>query len=157
MKITTKHVRNSPVTFVTHERSAVFFFLPFCCVNSLIAELRRTKRASGAPWVRKFGYDVAYARTLFAGEGRESDVSPSGRGVCCKSRDAFVQPAFFLAGNRPRNGVAVVAFRNMFTSAETCPLLLHAHLRRWRKWHYHISLYFWLAHEGEKVITLLSQ
>ena len=33
-----------------------------------------------------------------------------------KSRDAFVQPAFFLAGNRIRNGVAVVAFKNMFTS-----------------------------------------
>ena len=28
----------------------------------------------------------------------------------------FVQPAFFLAGNRARNGVAVVAFKNMFTS-----------------------------------------
>ena len=36
MKITTKHVRNSLVTFVTHERSAVFFFLPSCCVNSLL-------------------------------------------------------------------------------------------------------------------------
>ena len=80
--------------------------------------------------LRKFGYDVAYARTLFAGEGRESGVSPSGGGVCYKSRDAFVQPAFFLAGNRARNGVAVVAFKNMFTSAETRPLLLHAHLRR---------------------------
>ena len=65
---------------------------------------------------RKFGYDVAYARTLFAEEGRESGVSPSGGGVCYKSRDAFVQPAFFLAGNRARNGVAVVAFKNMFTS-----------------------------------------
>ena len=36
MKITTKHVRNSLVTFVTHERSAVLFFLPSCCVNSLM-------------------------------------------------------------------------------------------------------------------------
>ena len=27
-----------------------------------------------------------------------------------------MQPAFFLAGNRARNGVAVVAFKNMFTS-----------------------------------------
>ena len=34
----------------------------------MLAELRRAMRASGAPWVRKFGYDVAYARTLFAGE-----------------------------------------------------------------------------------------
>ena len=31
---------------------------------------------------RKFGYDVAYARTLFAEEGRESGVSPSRGGVC---------------------------------------------------------------------------
>ena len=31
---------------------------------------------------RKFGYDVAYTRTLFAEEGRESGVSPSGGGVC---------------------------------------------------------------------------
>ena len=49
---------------------------------SFIAELRRAKRAGVAPWVRKFGYDVAYACTLFAGEGRESGVSPSGGGVC---------------------------------------------------------------------------
>ena len=70
---------------------------------------------------RKFGYDVVYARTLFAGEGRESGVSPSGGGVCYKSRDAFVQPTCFLAGNRARNDVAVVAFKNMFTSTE----LLH--------------------------------
>ena len=53
-----------------------------------------------------FGYDVAYARALFAGEGRELGVTPSGGGVCYKLRDAFVQPAFFLAGNRARNGVA---------------------------------------------------
>ena len=31
-------------------------------------------------------------------------------------RDAFMQPAFFLAGNRARNRVAVLAFKNMFTS-----------------------------------------
>ena len=36
MKITIKHIRNSLVTFVTHKRSAVFFFLPSCCVSSLI-------------------------------------------------------------------------------------------------------------------------
>ena len=58
----------------------------------------------------------SYARTLFAGEGRESGISPSGGGVCYKPRDAFVQPAFFVAGNCTRNGVAVVAFKNMFTS-----------------------------------------
>ena len=45
-------------------------------------------------------------------EGRESGVSPSKGGVCYKSCDAFVQPAFFLAGNRARNGMAVVAFKN---------------------------------------------
>ena len=49
MKITTKHVKNSFVTFVTHERSAVFFFLPSCCVNSLIkaGEGRETARRLG--------------------------------------------------------------------------------------------------------------
>ena len=35
MKITTKHAVNSPVTFATHKRFAVLFFLPSCCVNSL--------------------------------------------------------------------------------------------------------------------------
>ena len=85
-------------------------------IGHLIAELRRAKRASGEPWVRKFDYDVAYTRTLFAGEGRKSGVNPSGGGVCYKSHDAYVQPAFFSAGNRPRNGAAVDAFKNMFTS-----------------------------------------
>ena len=74
-----------------------------------VAELRRAKRASGAPWVTKFGkpsireslVDVAYARTLFAGEGRESSVSPSGGGVCHKLRDAFVQP-LFIGGKPPK-------------------------------------------------------
>ena len=43
MKFTTKHASNSPVTFVTHERFAVLFFLPSCCVNSLIiARVTRT-------------------------------------------------------------------------------------------------------------------
>ena len=51
------------------------------------------------------------SNTLFAG------VSPSGGGVGYKSCDAFVQPAFFLAGNCARNGVSnVVAFRNLFSS-----------------------------------------
>ena len=40
------------------------------------------------------------------GDGRESGVSPSGRGVRYKSWDVFVQLAFFLAGNRAGNGVA---------------------------------------------------
>ena len=40
MKITTKHVSNFPVTFVTHERFAVLFFLPSCCVNSLLFPIR---------------------------------------------------------------------------------------------------------------------
>ena len=35
----TKHASNSPVTFVTLERFAVLFFLPSCCVNSLIGSL----------------------------------------------------------------------------------------------------------------------
>ena len=34
-----------------------------CLIGTLLnAELSRAKRASGAPWVRKFGYDVAYER-----------------------------------------------------------------------------------------------
>ena len=36
VKITTKHASYSLVTFVTHKRFAVPFFLPSCCVNSLI-------------------------------------------------------------------------------------------------------------------------
>ena len=70
---------------------------------------------------RKFGYDVAYARTLFARRGREeSPVTPSRGEVCYKSCDAFVQPVLFLAGNRARNGVAnVITFKNLFT-LETC-------------------------------------
>ena len=35
MKITTKHASNSPVTFVTHKRFVVLFFLPSCFVHSL--------------------------------------------------------------------------------------------------------------------------
>ena len=36
VKINTKHASYSLVTFVTHKRFAVFFFLSSCCVNSLI-------------------------------------------------------------------------------------------------------------------------
>ena len=36
VKITTKHPSYSLVTFVTHKRFAVLFFLPSCCVNSLL-------------------------------------------------------------------------------------------------------------------------
>ena len=35
MEITTKHASNSPVTFVTHKRFVVLFFLPSCFVHSL--------------------------------------------------------------------------------------------------------------------------
>ena len=51
------------------------------------------------------------------GEGnQESDVSPSRGGVCmlyflgaksCDPCDAFVQPAFFFAGNRAKYDVAI--------------------------------------------------
>ena len=37
MKITTKHVSNGPVTFVTQEHFAVLLFLPSCWVNSLLS------------------------------------------------------------------------------------------------------------------------
>ena len=36
VKITTEHISDSLVTFVTHKRFAVLFFLPPCCVNSLM-------------------------------------------------------------------------------------------------------------------------
>ena len=43
-----------------------------------------------------------------------------------KSCDAFVQPAFFLVGNRAGNDVAiVVAFKNLFTLG-TCFQLFHS-------------------------------
>ena len=43
-----------------------------------------------------------------------------------KSYDAFVQPAFFLAGNRTRNGVnTVVAFKTLFTLG-TCFQLFYS-------------------------------
>ena len=38
MKITTKHIRNSPLAFVTQKRFAVLFFLPSCFVNSLLSQ-----------------------------------------------------------------------------------------------------------------------
>ena len=37
--VTTKHASNSPVTFVTHESFAILFFLPSCCVISLLLAL----------------------------------------------------------------------------------------------------------------------
>ena len=46
--------------------------------------------------------------------GRESGVSPSGGGVCYT----------FLAGNRARNGVAiVVAFKNLITFRNLFPTI----------------------------------
>ena len=39
VKITTKYASYSLVTFVTHKRFAVLFFLPSCCVNSLLLKL----------------------------------------------------------------------------------------------------------------------
>ena len=47
----------------------------------------------------------AYARTDSGGGGEESQDNPTAGGECLfflggKSRDAFGQPAFFLAGNR---------------------------------------------------------
>ena len=41
MKTTTKHASNSPVTFVTHKRFVVLFFLPSCCVHSLRSLISR--------------------------------------------------------------------------------------------------------------------
>ena len=45
MKITSKHVSNSPVTFVIHKRFAVLAFLLSCCVNlQLLAHRFSSKR-----------------------------------------------------------------------------------------------------------------
>ena len=44
MKFTTKHESNCLVTFVTHKRFAVLFFLPSCCVNSLITSEQRLQK-----------------------------------------------------------------------------------------------------------------
>ena len=61
MKITTKHASNSTVTFVTHKRFAVLFFLPSCCVNSLLLkmDLKLTYRLHGSGtnfWTEEFFY-----------------------------------------------------------------------------------------------------
>ena len=38
-------------------------YLKWVEIRAFLAELSRAKRArTGGPWVRKFGYDVAYAR-----------------------------------------------------------------------------------------------
>ena len=50
---------------------------------------------------------------------------PVGGGVCYKSCDAFMQPEFFLVGNRARNGVAnVIAFKNLLLSKTILKKLL---------------------------------
>ena len=48
----TKHASNSPVTFLTGKRFAVHFFLPSCCVNSLVGTLR-SNDADGNENVKK--------------------------------------------------------------------------------------------------------
>ena len=61
--------------------------------------------------------------TVFAGGGREGNhVSQLVGGwntlyfLGGKSCDAFVQPAFFLAGNHARNGMTIfVKFKNLFS------------------------------------------
>ena len=99
----------------------------------VVAELSRAQRArSGAPWVRifsylpireKLGYDVSVLRLvsrLFGGEGRESGVHRSGRGVCYISLREIVRCicatcVFFFAGNRA-SFQNLVYFRNLFLS-----------------------------------------
>ena len=61
----------------------------------------------GAPWVRKFGHDVAYARTHLAVVERESGVSRPGGGVqtvcynhamhLCNPRFSWREPAQEIA------------------------------------------------------------
>ena len=63
VKITTKHASNSPVTFVTHKRFVVLFFLQSCCK---LITIRVTFPPSLAPvptktnqCQRKLGWDLA--------------------------------------------------------------------------------------------------
>jgi len=93
--------------------------------------LARAKRVRGAPWVRKFGkfihprkfgYEVAYARTLFAGEGRESDVSPSGEEYVINRAMHLCNPLFSwreiaqeIAWPKSSHSKPVY-FRNLFSS-----------------------------------------
>ena len=53
MKITTKPTGDSPVTFVTHSCFAVLFFLPSCCVNSLILRSANAKYHYILPFFNK--------------------------------------------------------------------------------------------------------
>ena len=63
---------------------------------------------------RKFGGEVSVPRpsvhSSVVMEGNQVSAcrgrGDGGGGVCYKSCDVFVQPAFFSAGNRARNGVA---------------------------------------------------
>ena len=71
-----------------------------------------------------------------AGEGKGIRCQPVG-GRCLlyflggKSCDTFVQPAFFLAGNCVRNGVAiVVAFKHLFSSISWQSWITSAHVQR---------------------------
>ena len=55
VKITTKYASYSLVTFVTHKRFAVLFFLPSCCVSSLLSELTQQDgrgKEDGKPCVK---------------------------------------------------------------------------------------------------------
>ena len=51
VKITTRHVGNNFVMFVTHKEFAVLFFLPSCCINSLII-LFIMVRSIRIAWIR---------------------------------------------------------------------------------------------------------
>lgn len=47
-EITRKLASNSPITFVTYKRFAVlFFFLPSCCINSMMIGVSRTTPMGG--------------------------------------------------------------------------------------------------------------
>ena len=58
MKITTKLASNSNVTFVTHKRFAILFFLLSCCVNSLLSHSGRQGTGYHATETKRRAWNV---------------------------------------------------------------------------------------------------
>ena len=77
---------------------------------------------------RNFGCHVSVRPPVHSLGGGEKGIRCQpigGRSMLYFLGRKFVQPAFFLAGNRARNGVAiVVALKNLFTLG-TCFQLFH--------------------------------
>ena len=80
--ITSKHVSNIPVTFVTHERFAVVVFLLSCCVNSQLLAHRFSSKRETARSVGR------WEKTLYLSVG-----IPSGKPLQ-KRREPLPRPDF---------------------------------------------------------------